>query len=126
MICNLTAESFYRFGRITGKGHEPIRANRHSISLSLGNSWTYRCDAPTWVANESGIAILSVSADGTAYRDFYLDKPVRLHGGVVFSLIPLQQTAVVQMSAYSMPRHIGNRVRSTHFEVQPQVYIKKL
>ena len=127
MIQSLNQQAFRHFGTILPDKEQPARyANHQSISLLQEQTVFYQTVADTWLRTETGSIVLSVSTDGKAYRDFYLDKPVRLHGGVVFSLIPLQQTAVVQMSAYSMPRHIGNRVRSTHFEVQPQVYIKKL
>ena len=34
----------------------------------------YRSVAPLWLGPESGLTVLSVSADGTAFEDFYLDK----------------------------------------------------
>ena len=127
MIQSLNQQVFRHFGTILPDKEQPARyANHHSISLLPEQTVFYQTVADTWLQAESGSIILSVSSDGSAFRDFYLDKPVRLHGGIVFSLIPFQGTASVQMSAFSMPRHISNTVQSHHFEVHPQVHIPML
>ena len=127
MIQSLNQQAFRDFGTILPDKEQPAPyANHHSLPLLPERTVYYQTAADTWLKSESGSVVLSVSADGEAYRDFYLDKPVRLHGGVWFSLVTLQGTAAVQMSGFSMPRHIGNTVRTHRFEVRPQVKVEML
>ena len=127
MIQSLSQQAFREFGTILPEKEQPAPySNHHSISLLPERTDFYQTAADTWLREESGSVILSVSADGKTYRDFYLDKPVRLYGGVWFSLIALQGSAAVQLSAFSMPRHVNTSVRSHHFEVHPQVRIETL
>ena len=126
MIQSLSQQAFHHFGTILPDKEQPLYANHHSISLLPERTERYQTAADTWLRTQSGSIVLSVSADGSTYRDFYLDKPVRLHGGVWFSLISLQGVAGVEMSAFSMPRHMGSGIRSHHFEVHPQVQIPML
>ena len=125
VIQSLNQQAFRDFGTILpDKEQLAPYANHHSLPLLPERTVYYQTAADTWLKSESGSVVLSVSADGEAYRDFYLDKPVRLHGGVWFSLVTLQGTAAVQMSGFSMPRHIGNTVRTHRFEVRPQVKVQ--
>lgn len=127
MIQSLSQQAFRDFGTILPDKNRPAPfANHHSISLLPDRTVYYQTAADTWLKSEAGPVVLSVSTDGTAYRDFYLDKPVQLHGGVWFSLICMQERGSVQLSAFSMPRHLSNTVRSHHFEVRPQLRVETL
>ncbi len=127
MIQSLNAQSLRQFGTILSKNQRPLPYyNHHSISLLPEHTEYYQTVADTYLQCESGTIIFSVSADGVTYRDFYLDQSVRLHGGVWFSLISAQGTASVQLSAFSMPRHLGTQVRSEHFTLRPQVQVTSL
>ena len=127
MIQSLSQQSFRDYGTILSARERPEKyANHHSVSLLPKQTSLYQTVADTWLLEESGSVVLSVSRDGEVYRDFYLDKPVRLHGGVWFSLMTLRGSAAVQFSAFSMPRHLGTQVQSRHFEVHPQVRVETL
>jgi len=127
MIQSLNQQAFRHYGTILPEKEQPAPyANHHSISLLPERTVLYQTAADTWLKDDSGSIVLSVSTDGSAYRDFYLDKPVRLHGGVWFSLVSLQGAATVALSAFSMPRHLSDSVRTHHFEVRPQVRVETL
>ncbi len=127
MIQSLNAQSFRDFGTILSKSEHPLPYyNHYSVSLLPDQTVFYQTAADTYLQCESGSIIFSVSPDGVHYRDFYLDKPVRLHGGVWFSLITVQGTAAVQLSAFSTPRHVGTQTRSDHFAIRPAVQVTAL
>ena len=127
MIQTLSQQSFRDFGTILSAKERPQRyVNHHSVSLLPKQTALYQTVADTWLLEEKGSAVLSVSADGKNFRDFYLDKPVRLHGGVWFALTTLRGNAAVQFSAFSMPRHISTKLQNRQFEVRPQARVETL
>ena len=108
MIRNLNQQNIRQFGTILTEKSASRQANHHSICLQQDTSVLYQTTAQTWLNCESGLTVLSVSADNKSFLDFYLDKPVWLHGGVWFTLTPLQGNSTVQLSAFSMPRYVRN------------------
>ena len=127
MIRSLSQQAFRDFGTIlTEKPKDGRYANHHSISLSQGSTSLYQTVADTWLTAESGSTVLSVSTDNQTFRDFYLDKPVRLHGGVWFALTGFRGAATVQLSAFSMPRLLTTRRAQEHFLVKPQLQVTTL
>ncbi len=102
MIQNLNRLSFQAFGTIL---NEMPKKNGYSQTLTLT-----ACTAPTWRAETQthilcagGMAVLSISDDGTNYHDFYLDKPVAVLPGLYFSLCAFQEQASVTLTADAAP-----------------------
>jgi len=127
MIRNLSQQAFRLFGTILPeKEQAPRYANHHSIALSREAASLYQSVADLWLSVESGQTVLSVSGDNEHFEDFYLDRPVLLHGGVWFYLTALQSSASVQLSAYSFPRLLTTRVAADRFTVRPQLQITAL
>ena len=113
MIRNLNQVSFQGFGtilperthtaRITGKG------SRKTLRLDSDSAAVYRADCEVWLSCGTGMSVLSVSHDGTDYCHFYLDKPVCVKTGVLFTLMPLYGDATAEMSAEMLPETVGTR-----------------
>jgi len=127
MIRNLNPQSFRGFGTIlSGKEQISQLANHHSISLSRDTAYHYQTVADTWLCSESGLTVLSVSADNETFYDFHLDKPVRLHGGVWFSLTGYRGSACVQLSAFSYPRLLKTAKATDRFTIHPKLQVTSL
>ena len=127
MIRNLSQQAFRLYGTILPeKEQAPRYANHHSIALSRETASLYQTAADLWLTAEAGQTILSVSADNEQFEDFYLDRPVLLHGGVWFYLTALQGSASVQLSAYSFPRLLATKAAADRFTVRPQLQITAL
>lgn len=127
MIRHLSPEGFRSFGTIL-PNHSSIteKPNHHSIYLPEGTVSSYRTVAPLWLGAESGVSVLSVSADGSSYEDFYLDKTVRLKGGIWFRLVGFGGSAAVQMSGSAMPLGLGQRQNDRDFAVRPKLRVECL
>ena len=125
MIRNLNQQNIRQFGTILTEKSASRQANHHSICLQQGTSVLYQSTAQTWLNCESGLTVLSVSADNETFLDFYLDKPVWLHGGVWFTLTPLQGNSTVQLSAFSMPRFMHN-LPARDFLVYAKIQMRSL
>ena len=127
MIRSLSQQAFREFGTVlTEKPQYGPYANHHAISLSAQKTSLYQTVADTWLTAESGSTVLSVSTDNQEFRDFYLDKPVRLHGGVWFALTGLRSTSCVSLSAFSMPRLLSTRQVKKDFLVRPTLQVTTL
>ena len=126
MIRNLQPFSFQDFGAILSeKQAMPRKANRLSMPVSEKDVSMYQTTAETFLTFEAGTPILSVSADGTLFQDFFLDRPITLRRGIYFRLTALQGSAAVQLSAISMPRHLEIGP-SESFAVQPKARVSGL
>ena len=102
MIRNLNPDGFKPFGTILPeKSKISNRPNHHSVSLFADTVSRYYAVADVWLAFESGIAVLSVSADGEHFADFYLDRPLRIKAGVWFDLTLVG--GVFEQIAYALP-----------------------
>lgn len=105
MIKNLNSLSLQPYG--TALTQDPDRSEweqaRSTVALSQEQSFGWACTGDTWLWPEKGMAVLSLSADGENYQDFYLDKPVILRGGVSFHLTAFQSQAAVAIAAPTMP-----------------------
>jgi len=73
-------------------------------------------DGPVFCAQEdvllnsnSGSCVLSVSLDDREYRHYYLDKQVRIRGGVYYALNALWGEGSVTMTAKTLPVSAGTR-----------------
>lgn len=127
MIRHLNPEGFRKFGTILAdRGSLSRKPNHHSIYLHGGAVSRYRTVAPVWLGPEAGQSILSVSLDGTSFEDFFLDKAVRLKGGIWLELTGLGGSATVQMGGSSMPLELGQRMGDRDFAVRPKVRVESL
>ena len=127
MIRHLNPTGFREFGTILPeRGSLSGKPNYHSVFLPEGTVTTYKTVAPLWLGFEDGMSILSVSADGESYADFYLDKTLQLKGGIWFRLTGFGGKATVQMSGISMPLSLGQRVNNRDFAVRPKVRVECL
>lgn len=127
MIRHLNPDGFRLFGTILPEtGGLSQKPNHHSVYLPEGTVSSYRTVAPLWLCAESGMTILSVSADGEEFADFYLDKAVRLKAGIFFRLTGFGGKASVQMGGISMPLSLGQQVNDRDFAVRPKVRVECL
>lgn len=122
----MNPEAFCRFGTILTDGSLAKKPNHHSVSLPEGTVTAYRTAAPLWLGAEEGLTILSVSENGEAFEDFYLDKALQLKGGIWFRLAGFGGRATVQMCGVSMPLSLGQQVNDRDFAVRPKVRVECL
>ena len=127
LILQLNPESFRDFGIILPESKaDSLQLNRHSIPLSADTTVSYEAAAETGLACEQGLAILSVSADGVQYQDFYLDKPLTLRPGIHFRLTGFQKAAVVACTGSSLPRLTGTQPARLQISTQPSLQVTEL
>ena len=127
MIRNLSQQAFRIFGTILPEKEQvPRYANHHSIALTKDTATLYQTVADIWLTAESGLTVLSVSTDNEQFEDFFLDRPVLLHGGVWFCLTAFQGSASVQLSAYSFPRLLTTRASGDRFTIRPRLRVEAL
>jgi len=126
MIRHLNPEGFRRYGVILPSGGLSQKPNHHSVFLPEGAVSSYRTVAPLWLGPESGLTVLTVSKDDINFEDFYLDKALRLDGGISFRLSGIGGKASVQMSGVSMPLSLGQQVNGRDFAVRPRVRVECL
>ena len=127
LIRHLNPEGFRLFGTILAdRSSITCKPNHHSVYLPEGTVTEYQTVAPLWLGAEAGLGILSVSADGESFADFYLDKAVQLKSGVRFRLTAFGGKATVQMGGVSMPLFRGQRVNDRDFAVRPKVRVECL
>ncbi len=113
MIRNLNQVSFRGFGTIAPERAQSVpnveKGERQTLELEKGSATVYRAVSEVWLCSGSGMSVLSVSTDGTDFYHFYLDKPVRVLSGVLFSLTAFQNTSTALMMAENWPEAIGSR-----------------
>ena len=127
MIRHLDPDGFGAFGTIlTDRSLLKKKPNHHSVYLPEGAVSSYRTVAPLWLGAESGTVVLAVSKDGERFSEFYLDKAVRLNGGILFRLTGFGGKASVQMSGISMPLDLGHKVNERDFAVRPKLRVECL
>ena len=127
MIRHLNPEGFRMFGTIfADRSSISQKPNHHSVYLPEGTVSSYRTAAPLWLGAETGLTILSASLDGEHFEEFYLDKAVKLKGGIWFRLTGFGGKSSIQMSGMSMPISLGQRVNDRDFAVRPKVRVECL
>ncbi len=129
MILHLNPVSFQGFGMILPeRKHDQTKKEMEGITLSLRTEEmpVYLAETELLLQGESGTAILSVSADGQVFRDYYLDKPVRLREGVRFCLAALRGTAAAKLQAETLPKIVGNRTRTEDLSISQLLHVKSL
>ena len=78
MIRNLNQLNFNGFGTVAPERKEQSDSSetRQRLEASQDDAPIYQAASDTWLYGVSGMTVLSVSTDGTALQDFYLDKTV--------------------------------------------------
>ena len=128
MILNLNQVTFADFGTVLPQREPDERfsereGDRSTLSLTNTTLRLFRANADTWLRCASGTAVISASADGEAFRDYYLDKTVCVKAGVTFSLSAFLDEATADMITTSQPEPLGDRPREkglhigAHFRV---------
>ncbi len=128
MIQNLNRLSFQPFGTILpeipeqGDWEQPWK----SVPLTADTVPAWKAVSDTWLSCESGMAVLSISDDGEHYRDFYMDKSVKVRGGIYFSLSAFQEQATVRFSAPSAPLPQPDRDPKKDLHITRRLNIEKI
>ena len=113
MIRNLNQVSFQEYGRTlperTTKGRAREKGIQQELTLSQHDAVLFRARSEVRLQSVTGLAVLSVSLDGEKYHHFYLDKPVEIRPGVIFSMNPFVSEASVSMNSILEPEKLGTR-----------------
>ena len=118
MIGNLNPISFQKFGTIlperTQSPQNEEAPDRILFPLDRENAEILRTLSDTYVCFSVGMCVLSVSVDGGAFKNFYLDKPVCIRPGILFFMTPFKGDATVAISASIPPeRGVGFRAHDS-------------
>ena len=112
MIRNLNQLNFADFGTVAPERREqPVSPQeRQRLEASQDHVPLYRAQCDTWLYGTGGMTVLSVSADGEGFQDFYLDKSVCVREGVYFSISPFRQDrACADYHAALPPQFVATR-----------------
>ena len=113
MIRHLNQVGFQGFGTIFPERGQSAgvkdSGDRRIVELSSGDGPVFKALSQTWLTCGTGTSVLSVSADEQSYYHFYLDKPVCINPGVIFSVSPLLGSASIKMEAVVWPEELGHR-----------------
>ena len=112
MIRNLNQVAFQGYGMILSeRSHASVSEieSNYLLELGQGDVTVYRAVSNTRMRVSEGKCVLSVSQDGEDFRQFYLDKPISIHEGVYFILIPFKGEATIAVAAETEPEQVGKR-----------------
>ena len=111
MIRNLNPMTFRDFGTVLLERGAKIPDKHSILQLSSGQKEypVLRALTETRLNMGGGMSVLSVSTESGHFLDFYLDKPVSIRAGVLFSLTPFMGDATVAMTAAEEPEPAGMR-----------------
>ena len=127
MIRHLNPIDFQKFGTILPERTNQAVVNAmRKINLTSGNNIIYRSDIPVQIRPGEQTALLSVSLDGQRFSDFYLDKPILINAGILFSFNALQPEATILVSANAQLQEMGSYPHSGDFSVAGNLQVNKL
>lgn len=112
MIRNLNQVAFQGYGTILSERSYTSFSDTESkylLELGQGDVTVYRAVSNTRMRVSEGKCVLSVSQDGENFQQFYLDKPISIHEGVYFILIPFKGEATIAVAAEREPEQVGKR-----------------
>lgn len=128
MIQNLNRLSFQPFGTVLPdipsqkNWEQPWKTQQ----LDTGFAPTWQAVADTWLICDHGMAVLSLSTDGTVWHDFYMDKSVRIRSGIHFSVSPFQEQATIRFSSPTRPLPLASRQSVGELHISRKLNIKKI
>ena len=130
MILHLNPMSFQGYGAVLPEPKNEATATDarpvgQSVSLSATDAPVYLAGEDVLLIHETGTVILSVSKDGETFRDYYLDKPVRMAEGIYFCLTALRGNATVCVQG-QLPPMTGTRTRSEDLSINRLMHVNKL
>ena len=131
MILNLNQVTFADFGTVLPQREPDERFSeregaRSTLSLTNTTLRLFRTNADTWLRCASGTAVISASADGETFRDYYLDKTVCVKAGVAFSLSAFLDEATADMITTSQPESLGDQPRKKGLHIGAQFRVENL
>ena len=132
MIRNLNQLDFSGFGPISPERPPSVEAAiktppRTLLQLQDRDAPIYRAACNTWLYCNSGMTVLSVSADGQDFQHFYLDKPVCVDSNIFFCLSPFRQaTSTAEISAEIPPVYQQRRQKINDFQVSHKLCVSAL
>lgn len=113
MIRNLNQVTFQGFGTVPPERTQGTKGFDKNAAktwvLSQPDAAVCLAKGDTWVSCASGMSVLSVSLDGESYQHYYLDKPVCIRQGVLFTLSPFMGEASCLVYAQTEPERVGVR-----------------
>ncbi len=123
VIWNLNQINFKAFGTILPEKEQAFtQINFHSVSLIPEKTFIYQCSEDVLLSSDFGQTILSVSADGETFRDFYLDKQVWVQKGIWFALTALHTNASAKIGGVDTLQPVEIREAGS-FEIRPQLRV---
>ncbi len=127
MIRNLNPMTFQGFGSILPERAQAAKNIEKGsiVELKQGDASVYRAVSETWLNCGSGMSILAVSQDGENYQHFYLDKPVCIKPGILYSLTSFEGNSAVYVSARVAPELVGKRTNDS-LRIEHQLRVEGL
>ena len=128
MIENLNRLSFQPFGSVSPAEPDMTGWEQpwEKLNLTAESGPAFRAAGDTWLACSSGMAVLSISDDGLTYRDFYLDKPVKIQNGLCFSVSAFQTEASVRYASAVCPIPLNALSRKPDLVISRKLNIQKV
>ena len=127
MIHFLNQLNIREFGTVTSSQNQPQELTESStVPLVMGTTLLFRSVGATRICNRTEMTVLSVSADGEKYLDFYLDKAVTLFPGIYYSLSTMHSASTVLVTAEQPPESLGSRPSSDSFLVKRKIQLTNL
>ena len=113
MIRNLNQVSFQEYGNVLPERAGKIRSRDNAIQRELplqrSAAQIYRANSQVRLRCSDGLVVLNVSSDGEKFQRYYLDKPVEIREGIIFSMEPFVNEATVTISFTQEPGLLGSR-----------------
>lgn len=126
MIRRVNPALFQAFGSVLQEwtsGDGMLRKSQ--LQLRSGPAQILRTVGEICLRRGSGMTMLCVSTDGERFERFYLDKPLRLRGGIFFTLSPLQDSSTVEQLAATEPQPTG-RVLDAQQLLRPSLRVENI
>lgn len=105
MIQNLNRLSFQPFGIILPETPDVSGWAQPWCTQELTGERApvWLAEADLWLQGESGMVVLSVSADGKTFQDFYMDKSVKIFAGIYYSVSAFRESAAIRYASPAVP-----------------------
>ncbi len=128
MIQNLNRLSFQPFGAVLPEKPDMTRWAQPWQTLILTDDAcpVWQAAADTWLDCLEGMAVLTLSADGVHYQDFYLDKGVKINAGVYFGVSSFREQATFCFASPAVPLPMAERPRQAQLHINRKLKIEKL
>lgn len=128
MIQNLNRLSFQPFGTVLPDipSQKDWEKPWETLTLDNGYAPAWLATADTWLVCDHGMAVLSLSDDGTFWHDFYMDKSVKIRNGVYFSVSPFQEQVTIRFASPVLPLSLDARQSVKELYISRKLNIEKI